>query len=121
MVLHVFLAKAASTVVTGAVGVAAYQGVRKAVAKAPIREASVTATAWALRGVRKAEESAESARLKVADVVAEVEPVVGRRGPAPGAGGQDTPDTDRRGGSAAVGVVRAGGRTSCSSPPCCSC
>ena len=62
MVLHVFLAKAASTVVTGAVGAAAYQGVKKVVAKAPVREASVTATAWALRGVRKAEEGAESAR-----------------------------------------------------------
>ena len=37
--------KAASTVVTGAVGVAAYNGVRKALAKAPLREASVSATA----------------------------------------------------------------------------
>ena len=83
MVLHVFLAKAASTVVTGAVGVAAYQGVRKAVAKAPIREASVTATAWALRGVRKAEESAESARLKVADVVAEARERIGEDAAAP--------------------------------------
>ena len=64
MVVGAFLAKAASTVVTGAVGVAAYQGVRKLVAKAPVREASVTATAWALRGVRKAEEGAESARLR---------------------------------------------------------
>ena len=83
MVLHVVLAKAASTVVTGAVGVAAYQGVRKAVAKAPIREASVTATAWALRGVRKAEESAESARLKVADVVAEARERIGEESPPP--------------------------------------
>ncbi|MBB2992070.1 hypothetical protein FHR72_003566 [Mycolicibacterium iranicum] len=83
MVLHVFLAKAASTVVTGAVGVAAYQGVRKAVAKAPLREASVTATAWALRGVRKAEEGAESARLKVADVVAEARERIGEESPPP--------------------------------------
>lgn len=83
MVLGAFLAKAASTVVTGAVGVAAYQGVRKAVAKAPIREASVTATAWALRGVRKAEEGAESARLQVADVVAEARERIGEESPPP--------------------------------------
>lgn len=83
MALHMFLAKAASTVVTGAVGVAAYQGVRKAVAKAPIREASVTATAWALRGVRKAEEGAESARLKAADVVAEARERIGEESPPP--------------------------------------
>jgi len=83
MVLHAFLAKAASTVVTGAVGVAAYEGVRKAVAKAPIREASVTATAWALRGVRKAEEGAESARLTVADVVAEARERIGEEVPPP--------------------------------------
>ncbi|VEG58068.1 Protein of uncharacterised function (DUF1490) [Mycolicibacterium aurum] len=83
MALHLLLAKAASTVVTGAVGVAAYQGVRKAVAKAPIREASVTATAWALRGVRKAEEGAESARLKAADVVAEARERIGEESPPP--------------------------------------
>jgi hypothetical protein len=83
MVLGAFLAKAASTVVTGAVGVAAYQGVKKAVEKAPIREASVTATAWALRGVRKAEEGAESARLQVADVVAEARERIGEESPPP--------------------------------------
>lgn len=77
MVLHGLLAKAASTVVTGAVGAAAYQGLRKAVAKAPVREASVTATAWALRGVRKAEEGAESARLAIADVMAEARERIG--------------------------------------------
>ncbi|MDG4665314.1 DUF1490 family protein [Mycobacterium sp. 236(2023)] len=83
MVLGAFLAKAASTVVTGAVGVAAYQGVKKAYEKAPIREASVTATAWALRGVRKAEEGAESARLQVADVVAEARERIGEESPPP--------------------------------------
>ncbi|WKG02929.1 DUF1490 family protein [Mycolicibacterium sp. HK-90] len=77
MVWHGLLAKAATTVVTGAVGVAAYDGLRKAVAKAPIREAAVTTTAWALRGARKAEESAESARLKVADVMAEARERIG--------------------------------------------
>ncbi|MCH9728440.1 MAG: DUF1490 family protein [Actinomycetia bacterium] len=83
MVLHGFLAKAASTVVTGVVGAAAYQGVRKMVARAPLREASVTATAYALRGVRKAEEGAESARLQVADVVAEARERIGEEASPP--------------------------------------
>ncbi|WP_422744394.1 DUF1490 family protein [Mycobacterium sp. WMMD1722] len=83
MAIQALLAKAASTVVTGAVGVAAYQGVRKAVVKAPLREASVTATAWALRGVRRAEVGAESARLKVADVVAEARERIGEEVPPP--------------------------------------
>jgi lysozyme family protein len=77
MMLHGVLAKAAATVVTGAVGVGAYEALRKAVAKAPIREASVTAAAWALRGTRKAEETAEVARLKIADVMAEARERVG--------------------------------------------
>ncbi|MGL5445066.1 MAG: DUF1490 family protein, partial [[Mycobacterium] stephanolepidis] len=42
MVWHAVLAKAASTVVTGAVGVAAYEVARKAAAKVPVRDASVT-------------------------------------------------------------------------------
>jgi len=77
MVVHGLLAKAVSTVVTGAVGVAAYDVVRKAVAKAPVREAAVTATAWGLRGTRKAEEKAESARLRIADVIAEARERIG--------------------------------------------
>ncbi len=83
MVWHGLLAKAATTVVTGAVGVAAYDGFRKAVAKAPIREAAVTTTAWALRGARKAEEGAEAARLKVADVMAEARERIGEEVPPP--------------------------------------
>ncbi|CDP88110.1 MULTISPECIES: DUF1490 family protein [Mycolicibacterium] len=83
MVWHGLLAKAATTVVTGAVGVAAYDGLRKVVAKAPIREAAVTTTAWALRGARKAEEGAESARLKVADVMAEARERIGEEVPPP--------------------------------------
>lgn len=39
-------AKIATTVITGAVGVAAYDALRKAVAKAPLREVAVTTTAW---------------------------------------------------------------------------
>ncbi|MEE6164111.1 MULTISPECIES: DUF1490 family protein [unclassified Mycolicibacterium] len=83
MVLHGLLVKAGSAVVTGAVGVAAYEVVRKAVAKAPVREAVVTTTAWALRGARKAEESAESARLKAADVMAEARERIGEEVPPP--------------------------------------
>ncbi len=83
MVLHGLLVKASSAVVTGAVGVAAYEVVRKAIAKAPVREAAVTTTAWALRGARKAEEGAESARLKVADVMAEARERIGEEVPPP--------------------------------------
>jgi hypothetical protein len=87
MAVYGLLAKAASTVVTGAVGVAAYEGLRKVVAKAPVREAAVTTTAWTLRGVRKAEEGAESARLKVADVVAEARERIGEEAPPPSVSG----------------------------------
>jgi lysozyme family protein len=83
MALHGILAKAATTVVTGAVGVAAYDALRRAVAKAPIREATVSATALALRGTRKAEESAEVARLKIADVMAEARARIGEEVPPP--------------------------------------
>lgn len=81
--MHGLLAKFATTVITGAVGVAAYDVLRKAVAKAPLREAAVTTTAWGLRGVRMAEQSAESARLAVADVVAEARDRVGEEVPPP--------------------------------------
>ena len=40
MIMYGLLASAAATVVTGAVGVAAYDLVRKAAAKAPVHEAS---------------------------------------------------------------------------------
>ena len=82
---HGLVAKAAPTVVRGAVGVAAYEAVSKALAKAPWREATVTATAWGLRVVRKAErktkESAEQARLTVADVMAEARERAGEEVP----------------------------------------
>ncbi|MBS4727916.1 DUF1490 family protein [Mycobacterium sp. SM1] len=75
MVLHALMAKAVPAVVTGAVGVAAYEAVRKVVAKAPLRKATVIVTAWGMRVAREAERkagaSAEHARLTVADVVAE--------------------------------------------------
>jgi hypothetical protein len=77
MVLHGLLSRAVTTVATGVVGVAAYGAIRKAIAKAPIHEASVTGATWALRGARKAEESAETARLKIADVMAEARERIG--------------------------------------------
>ncbi|HEX2283835.1 MAG TPA: DUF1490 family protein [Mycobacterium sp.] len=83
MAFHGLLAKAVTTVATGAVGVAAYEALRKAVAKLPIREASVTAAEWGLRGTRKAEEGAEAARLKVADVMAEARERIGEEVPPP--------------------------------------
>ena len=83
MIAHKTLAKVASTVVTGVVGVVAYEGLRKTWAKLPVREASVTAVSYALRGTRKAEECAESARLNVADVVAEARDRIGEEVPPP--------------------------------------
>lgn len=83
MVWHGVLVKAASTVVTGVVGVAAYEVVRKAAAKVPVRDASVAVTALGLRGVRKAEEGAERARLAIGDVVAEARERIGEEAPPP--------------------------------------
>lgn len=81
LALHGFMAKAVPTVVTGAVGVAAYEVVRKGVAKIPLRAATVTATAWSIRVAREAERragaSAERARLTAADLVAEAKERIG--------------------------------------------
>lgn len=79
------LAKAATTVFTGLVGVSAYEVLKKAANKAPLHAAAVTAAEWGLRGTRRAEEVAESARLKVADVVAEARERVGEEAPPPAA------------------------------------
>lgn len=83
-------AKAATTVLTGLVGVSAYELLRKAVDKAPLHESAVRATELGLRGTRRAEEVAESARLKLADVVAEARERIGEEVPAPVAA--HTPD-----------------------------
>lgn len=95
MLWHGLVVKAAPTVVTGVVGVAAYEALRKAVAKAPLREASVSATAWALRVAREAErraqESTERARLAVADVVAEAAERAGEEVQPPPANSGDVP------------------------------
>ncbi|BBX95510.1 DUF1490 family protein [Mycobacterium lacus] len=81
--VHGLLMRAAPTVVTGMVGVAAYEAIRKVVAKAPLRKGAVAATAWGIRVVREAErkvaESAEQVRLTVADVVAEAKEAAGEQ------------------------------------------
>jgi hypothetical protein len=84
MIVEGFLAKAAATVVTGTVGVVAYDVLRKAAAKAPLRGVAVSAAEIGLRGVRKAEFGAESARLTVADVVAEARERLGEEATPPG-------------------------------------
>ena len=87
---HGLVTKAVPSVVTGVVGAAAY----KAVAKAPWRAATVTATAWGLRAARaterKTKQSAEQARLTVADVMAEARERAGQEGsPLTAAGSGD--------------------------------
>lgn len=84
MVTHELLVKAAGAVLTGLVGVSAYETLRKALGTAPIRRASVTVMEWGLRGTRRAEAAAESARLTVAaDVVAEARGRIGEEAPLP--------------------------------------
>lgn len=83
MAVQGLFAKAAGTVVTGLVGVTAYEAVRKAWAKAPIHETAVTTAEWGLRGTRRAEEAAESARLKLSDVMAEARGRIGEEAPTP--------------------------------------
>lgn len=83
MVTHELLVKAAGAVLTGLVGVSAYETLRKAPGTAPIRRASVTVMEWGLRGTRRAEAAAESARLTVADVVAEARGRIGEEAPLP--------------------------------------
>src|SRR6202007_232425 len=83
MAVYGLLAKAAGTVFTGLVGVTAYEVVRKAMAKAPLHETAVSAAELGLRGTRKAEEAAESARLKIADVMAEARERIGEEAPTP--------------------------------------
>jgi hypothetical protein len=83
MAAYGLIGKAATTVVTGLAGVTAYEVLRKALAKAPLHETAVTAAELGLRGTRKAEEAAESARLKIADVMAEARERIGEEAPTP--------------------------------------
>nr|VTP03924.1 hypothetical protein BIN_B_05306 [Mycobacterium riyadhense] len=71
MAWHGVLTKTAPTVVIGVVGVTAYKALGTVVAKVPLREATVTATAWGLRVVGMAERP-------VADVIAEVRERIGK-------------------------------------------
>lgn len=74
---HGLLIKAAQTVFSGLVGVSAYEVVRKAVGSAPVHRASVGVTELGLRGGRRAEVAAESARVKLAGVVSEARERIG--------------------------------------------
>jgi hypothetical protein len=89
MAVHGLLAKAVTTVATGAVGVAAYDAVRALARRVPVREAGVTAAEWALRGTRKAEETAETARLNLADIMAEARERIGEEAPPPAVSGPE--------------------------------
>lgn len=75
MVKNGFSAKAAPT--AGFVGLAAFEALGRAFAKVPWREATVTVTTCGLRVARKAQKSAERARLAVAEVIAEATEHVG--------------------------------------------
>ena len=86
MAVYGLLAKAAGAVLTGLVGVTAYEVLRRAAAKAPLHETAVSAAELGLRGTRKAEEAAESARLKLADVMAEARERIGEEVPPPSIG-----------------------------------
>jgi len=81
--VHGLFGKAAAGLVTGVAGAAAYDLLRKAAAKAPLHAAAVSAAELGLRGTRKAEEAAESARLKLADVMAEARERIGEEAPPP--------------------------------------
>lgn len=91
---HALLGKAAATVVTGLVGVSAYEVVRKVVGAAPVRRTTVAATELGLRGTRRAEVVAESARLKMADVVAEARERIGEEAAPPAVGAEHDHDHD---------------------------
>jgi hypothetical protein len=86
MAVQVFLAKAASAVITGLAGVTAYEVLKKAAKKAPLHETAVKGAELSLRSTRKAEEAAESARLKIADVMAEARERIGEEAPTPAVG-----------------------------------
>jgi hypothetical protein len=83
VITHGVLGKAAAWLATGVAGAAAYDLLRKAAAKAPLHQTAVSAAELGLRGTRKAEEAAESARLKLADVMAEARERVGEEAPTP--------------------------------------
>lgn len=72
-----------STVFTGLVGAAAYDGVKRVVATGAAREGAVTALAWGIRGKRQVEVGAEQVRLVTGDLVADARARVGEQAPPP--------------------------------------
>lgn len=96
MALHGFLVKAAPHLVT----FAAYEAIHRVAANVKWREATVSAMACGVRGIRKAEEKTERARLTAADMFAEA---IERSGaePAPAAVvDEEVPAQPRRTGKA---------------------
>ncbi len=90
--VHGLFGRAAAWVATGVAGAAAYDLLRKAAAKAPLHQTAVSAAELGLRGTRRAEKAAESARLRLADVMAEARERIGEEAPTPSVG--DTHDHD---------------------------
>jgi hypothetical protein len=84
MVMSGLICNVARVVVTGLTGAVAYDGVKRVARSGAIREATVTVTAWGLRGVRAAEARAENARLVTADIVSEARARIGAQAPVPG-------------------------------------
>ncbi len=78
------LGKVGSTLVTGLVGAAAWDGVKKAADAGVVREGAVGAVALGLRGKRHLEAGAERVRLTTGDIVAEARERVGEQAPPPG-------------------------------------
>ena len=83
MSLHPLALKAASVLATSVAGAAAYDGIKKALRKAPWRATAVKATELAIRGTRRVELGAENVRLATADIVAEARERVGEEAPPP--------------------------------------
>jgi hypothetical protein len=84
MVMSGLICNAARVVATGLTGAIAYDGVRRVARSGAIRGATVTVTAWGLRGLRAAETGAENARLATADIVSEARARIGEQAPVPG-------------------------------------
>ncbi|WP_407686638.1 DUF1490 family protein [Mycobacterium sp. HUMS_1102779] len=92
MIVSGMWAKATHAVVTGAVGVGAYELLRKAVGSAPVHRAAVSTAELGLRATRGTERAAESARLKFADVTAEARERIGEQAAPPATGETDQHD-----------------------------
>lgn len=84
MIFSGLLGKAAAATVTGLVGAAAYDGVKRVSRQLPTHEVAVTTATWTLRGLRQAERGAETVRLSTADVLAEARGRLGEQAPVPG-------------------------------------